>query len=386
MKKRLLSVLLCLLVSHPFTVNAISFEGAVYGEFLMSNVLKQEQWSRYLISDNAEQLNNNLARGVLLSALVEFNDNGTNAGYFFDYSIIYKLDLSLSRTLYEHDSILQSYQFHYSVCDVAAALNITLASIYYRYLERTIIPVQNPLWLIALGSVEYNYPGNDQGLIFSFPVDMEAAAADPNYLLRYCWREVKRIGGDEAVLRRDGSSIGMLQITSGFGLNVDPVIPEEFGIFGSVEGRRTDVWVTLGDGTESGDSIIWHPGVNGDRWSPADNANIIYAVYDAALRRRPLSPYLMTKYEQVIILMWAHNRGMSILHNQSFIERSIALSAYVPRMREFATLHRPSRFTRSNIMMAEVRSIANSATGGDIFPVASLMSYIITEARFAGKW
>mgnify|MGYP005756331637 CR=1 FL=1 len=305
--------------------------------------------------------------------------------YVYDDSIAEKLDLKLYMELEEDTVILEQYSFHNSMSEEEKYLNQSLASIYSRYLKKTNIPLQDPLWLIALGSVEYNYSNNPSGVIFSFPIDLNKASGDPNYLLSYDWTEVQRQEGNSAVLRRDGSSIGIFQITSGYGVNVDPVIPEEFGIIGS-EKQRSDCWLSLGERPDSGDSIIWKPGVNGDRWSPADNANIIYAVYDSFLKQHPLSDKIDSKYEKAILLMWAHNRGVGIMDDEYYIEKTKQLAHYVPELKAFIEALKPVRFSRNSILRQKYESISSSATGGDNYPVMALMSYLITEYRYSGEW
>ncbi len=305
--------------------------------------------------------------------------------YVYDDSIVEKLDLELYTELEESEISLEQYTFHSSVSEDEKYLNQSLASIYNRYLEKTDIPLKNPLWLIAIGSVEYNYSNNSPGVIFSFPVDVNKASTNPNYLLSYDWKEVQSLGGNSAVLRRDGSSIGIFQITSGYGVSVDPVIPEEFGIIGASE-QRSDCWLSLGERPDSGDSIIWKPGVNGDRWSPADNANIIYATYDAFLKKHPLSNKITSDYEKAILFMWAHNRGVGIIDDEYYIEKAKELARYVPELKSFLETVKPVRFTRNSILRQKYESIANAATGGDKYPVMALMSYLITEYRYSGKW
>ncbi len=305
--------------------------------------------------------------------------------YIYDDDIAEKLDLQLYVELEETEVSLDQYAFHSSMSEEEQYLNQPLISIYNRYLEKTDIPLRNSLWLIAIGSVEYNYTNNLPGIIFSFPVDVNVASTNPNYLLSYDWKEVQRLGGNSAVLRRDGSSIGIFQITSGYGVNVDPVIPEEFGIIGAEE-QRSDCWLFLGERPDSGNSIIWKPGVNGDRWSPADNANIIYATYDTFLKKHPLSDKIVSDYEKAILFMWAHNRGIGIINDEYYIEKSKELARYVPELKSFLETLKPVRFTRNSILKQKYEFIADAVTDGDKYPVMALMSYLITEYRYSGKW
>lgn len=286
-----------------------------------------------------------------------------------------------------NDLVIKNYTYHSSMPVLQQNLNNTVASIYDRYIQETVIPLKDPLWLIAIGSVEYSYTSNDSDLIFSFPANMSKAASNPNYLLSYDWREVEDSFGRASVLRRDGSSIGILQITAGFASNVEPVIPADFGRIGAGDTPRTDVWVTLGACTDSGSSIIWKHGIDGDRWSPADNANITYAVFDRTIKNSPtcMDAY-EGKYEQAIILMWGHNRGTGIIGQQSYIDRTKVLATYVPEMIAYIEQEKPSRFIRTTSMSAKVTEIANKATNGDKYPVMALMSYLITEARYSGRW
>lgn len=124
--------------------------------------------------------------------------------YIYDTSVADRLDLSLDTEVVSGALAIGDYSFHSSMGETQKSLNLTLASIYDKYVQETNIPLKDPLWLIAIGSVEYNYSTNDSGLIFSFPVNITKASSDPNYLLAYDWREVQDSFGTSAVLRRDG--------------------------------------------------------------------------------------------------------------------------------------------------------------------------------------
>lgn len=55
-------------------------------------------------------------------------------------------------------------------------------------------------------------------------------------------------------------------------------------------------------------------------------------------------------------------------------------------MVEFINVEKPDRFIRTTSMMNKVTEIANKTTDGDKYPVMALMSYLITEARYEGRW
>lgn len=307
--------------------------------------------------------------------------------YVYDYSIADRLDLADYHEIISNELVLADYTYTPEMLAVAQELNTTLASIYMRYIEKSDLPLKDPLWFIAIGSIEYNYTINDPHLIFSLPADLEAAKNSANYLLEYDWREVQRIGGDSAVLRRDGSSIGLFQLTGGYGVGYSPIIPEDFGIIGNTkEDRRSDCWLTLGDGNNSGAAIVWKPGVDGDRWSPADCANLMCGVYTSYLKNKPFPPELGDKYEQAILLMWSHNRGVGIINNSTYIFRSKALAEAVPELLTFVEEVKPIRFMRTATLMNKVRELADRYTDGEQYPVMALMSYLITECRYSGKW
>lgn len=359
------------------------FSAGIDEKSLLLGLPKSSDTAYSLISGGGEEDRKDVD---LIGGNIIPTENATIINYIYDDTIGDKLDLSLYQQISNGNQTFGNYTMNSTMSDLEKNMNLSLASIYMHYLEKTEIPLKDPLWLIALGSVEYNYSANPYGIIFSFPVDLEMAKKNASYLLVYDWKEVQRQIGNSGVLRRDGSSIGIFQITSGYGANVNLVIPEEFGVLGAENGRRSDCWVTLGAAPDSGDEIIWKNGVNGDRWSPADNANIIYAVYDDFLDRNHLSPDLTTKYEKAILLMWAHNRGVGILNDSYYIQKSKDLALYVDELRTFIESYKPVRFSRSSIMKNKYQAIADNATNGDEYPVMALLSYLITEARYAGKW
>lgn len=207
-------------------------------------------------------------------------------------------------------------------------------------------------------------------------------------MLSYNWRIVQAMLGDNAVIRRTGGAIGPFQLESFFGKGVEPIVPEEFGIIGSEE-QRQDCWVTLGANPGSGTSIIWQQGTYADRWSIADCANQTLAVYDETLRKvdgKCALTELDNRYKQVTMLMWAHNRGTGILGNYQYKEKVEKLcDNYLEELKTLIYNTKPERFTRNGIYMNKVNQICREI-GCDQYPVMSLISYIIVEARYSGMW
>lgn len=342
--------------------------------------------SAFEVEDNALLSVNEFDGSGLMSGDTIVNPfDFTVFDYIYDQSVVQNLDLSPEKDV-GFDTTLD-VKYASNIQTLEQQLNSTMLSIFDKYVSASAIPTKDPLWLMALCAVEYGSHATNDNLIFTLPVNMDKASQDPNYLLTYDWTEVRDSFGLSSVLARDGSSIGPLQLTAGFANNVSAVIPEDFGVIGSVSGTRSDAWVTLGDCKDSGTSIIWKPGVNGDRWSPSDMANITYGVYDYTIKASPtcMDAYI-GKYEQAIILMWGHNRGTGIINRDSYRERTKALATCVEEMREFLYELQPTRFSRTTAMMAKVKDIANRTTDGDQYPVMGLMSYLIMEARYNGLW
>lgn len=314
--------------------------------------------------------------------------NFTVFDYVYDVAVSNALNLSTEVGMFS-DAVSLDLKYAPSVSELEQTLNTQMVSIFNRYVQETSLPIKDPFWLLALCAVELGNFSTSDGLIFTLPVDMHKATQNTQYLLEYNWKDVADSFGLDLVLSRDGSSIGPLQLTGGFANNVNPIIPEEFGVFGATSdaNRRTDAWVTLGACLDTGTSIIWKSGIDGDRWSPADMANITYGVYNTTLKNSPtcLDDY-NGKYEQAIILMWGHNRGTGIINNDSYKSRTKALASCVLELQEFLAEHKPNRFSRTLTLMPKIQEIADRTTDGDLYPVMGLVSYLIMEARFNGQW
>jgi hypothetical protein len=311
-------------------------------------------------------------------------------------SLVDDLDLTPYEVLVENSSsigsetyVASSRNIKYSSAnpEVCNKLNSDVYNIVDRYMSKTsYIPVKDPKWFIALGAVEYGYAYNDPGLVFSWPVRTEDYTED--FMLKYNWKYVNSTFGTSAVTRRSGGAIGPFQQESFYGQGVTPVIPEEFGLIGTDGTHRTDCWIDLGANPAGGTSILWKLGTKADRWSIADSANLCLAVYDTTLRKvngKCALTNLSDRYAQVTLLMWGHNRGTGILGQENYARRAAIIATYVPEIKEYIDAKKPSRFVRDAETMRLVSKIANAA-GSDNYPVMSLISYMITEARYNGEW
>ncbi|MBR1444779.1 MAG: hypothetical protein IJ583_14755 [Firmicutes bacterium] len=317
--------------------------------------------------------------------------------HIFDYrnievinadEILSELDLSSSDEILDFDYVIKEYNYRSDMQEVYKNINNDAISVIDRYMQKTsYIPLKDPLWFFALGAVEYNYYANDPDIICSWPIDVEAYKADPNYMLGYNWKDIQKRLGNAAVVSRTGGAIGPFQMESFYGKNSSPVIPSEFGLIGSSE-QRSDCWVELGACTDSGSSIIWQKGTYADRWNIADAANLCLGVYDETLRRvngKCALTEFNDKYEQAVFLMWAHNRGTGILGDREYKKKVEAICTHIDELKEVIYKLKPNRFTRSENLMAPIKKIANES-GSDNYPVMALASYLIVEARYSGAW
>lgn len=281
------------------------------------------------------------------------------------------------------------YTFRAGMGETYMKLNNDAAAIIYRYMEQAnYIPVKDPLWFLAIGAVEYNYRENDSDIIFSWPVDTFAARTNPDYLLNYNWREVQRIGGNDLVTRRTGGAIGPFQLESFFGAGTEPLIADDFGLFGSANGQpRTDCWLDLGANPGTGTDIIWKQGTYADRWSIADAANQTLAVYNETIRRSGTTELdrLPDRYGKITLLMWAHNRGTGLLGQESARNSVEKILEFKDELETLVKEYRPDRFARQEYFMSRAREISSYADC-DTYPVMALISYIVVENRFAGNW
>lgn len=311
----------------------------------------------------------------------DFNSNQWNTELF---------DISITSPLSALEELQpMSYTYRPGMGETYMKLNDDAVSIINRYMERApYIPVKDPLWFLAIGAVEYNYRENESDIIFSWPVDTFAARNNPEYLLNYNWREVQRIGDNDLVTRRTGGAIGAFQLESFFGANTEPLIPDDFGIIGSVDGQpRTDCWLELGASPGTGTDIIWKQGTYADRWSIADAANQTLAVYNETIKRAGLTELdnLPDKYGKVTLLMWAHNRGTGLLGQASARESVEKILDFKDELELLVWQHQPSRFARQEYFMSKAREISSYA-GCDTYPVMALISYLVVENRYAGHW
>lgn len=279
-----------------------------------------------------------------------------------------------------------SYKYHSSMSKKAQDANTDTLALINHYMEKAAyIPVRDPKWVIALGAIEYNYVSQDPGLIFSWPIDLNTYSND--VLLGYNWQYIRDHYGDDAVYRRTGGAIGPLQCESFFGEGVTPIIPEEFGLIGTNGTARTDCWTYYGSNPGSGTDITWKYGTKADRWSVADATNLTLGVYNETMRRTNYQAeiYNMSKYEQITLLMWGHNAGTGIINQRSRIDIAKEIATHRDEIYEVISRVKPSRFTRSSQLLPTINKIAGEVGCPD-YPVMSLMSYMIVEARYNGEW
>lgn len=325
------------------------------------------------------------------------SDNEINIDdYIFNYDniekidadeILSKLDLSSAEEIAVFDYVVKNYTYRSDMDEVYRKINDDAISVIDRYIQKTeYVPLKDPLWFFALGAVEYNR-SNSEDIICSWPVDVDAYKENPNYMLEYNWKEIQRRFGNSAVVSRTGGAIGPFQLESFFGKGISPVIPEEFGTIGSAE-HRSDCWTELGACTDSGSSIIWQQGTYADRWSIADCANLCLGVYDETLRKvngKCALTELDNKYEQAVLLMWAHNRGTGILGDSNYKEKAEKICTHLDELSETVYRLKPCRFSRSGEIMQTINNIT-ADVGCDAYPVMALASYLIVEARYSGVW
>lgn len=350
---------------------------------LLSNTANETE------SENNKQNNNVLISDTEITLEDIINYNYSNIEELNADEILRKLDLTASSEVYYYDYVIKNYTYRNDMAEVCKKINDDAISVIDRYIQKTkYIPLKDPLWFLAIGAVEYNsgeYGNKD--IICSWPVNIEDYQNNPKYMLGYNWRNVEKYLGTEAVTRRTGGAIGPFQLENFFGKGVSPVIPEEFGIIGSSQ-QRTDCWVDLGSCVASGSSIIWQQGTYADRWNIADSANLCFGVYDTTLKKvggKCALTELESKYEQAVFLMWAHNRGTGILGNNKYKEKVQKICGYIDEIMEIIYKIKPYRFTRR----AEFKDIAEkigAEVNCDVYPIYSLISYLIVEARYTGAW
>ena len=316
--------------------------------------------------------------------------------YMFDFDIddimwdIEHFDISISIPIGSIEGLQpMHYAFRSGMGETYIKLNNDAVAIINRYMEKAdYIPVKDPLWFLAIGAVEYNYRENDSDIIFSWPVDTHAARENPDYLLNYNWREVQRIGGNGLVTRRTGGAIGPFQLESFFGAGTHPLISDDFGLIGSIDGHpRTDCWLELGANPGAGTDIIWKQGTYADRWSIADATNQTLAVYNETIRRTGTTELdnLPDRYGKVTLLMWAHNRGTGLLGRESARKSVEKILEHKDELEQLVLQHRPARFARQGYFMDKAREISSYA-GCDTYPVMALISYMLVEKRYTGLW
>lgn len=279
-----------------------------------------------------------------------------------------------------------SYTYHNGMSAVAKQANTDALAIVNHYMEKCdYIPLKDPKWVIALGSIEFQYVPNDKDLIFAWPVDL--ADYNDKFMLAYNWQYVNNKWGSDVTTARTGGAIGPFQCESFFGEGVPPVIESEFGTIGSPDATRTDCWTVLGTNPQGIGNIAWEYGTRADRWSIADSTNIILGVYNLTMKRTNYTAeiYSMSKYEQATLLMWGHNAGTGIINQRNRIDTSKKIATYRDEIYKVISEVKPARFSRSNDLMATVNKIC-SEVGCPQYPVMSLMSYMITEARYNGEW
>ncbi len=297
-------------------------------------------------------------------------------------SIPYELDIN------SYEEIKYKYKYRKGMEQLYCKANDEVAEIIMRYMDKaSYIPLKNPYWLIAIMAIEFNYRENEKDFIFAFPVDSNAIKSNEDYFWNYNWKEVQRIGGNSLVTRRTGGAIGMLQLESFFAENVNPLISGDFGRVGS-DSLRQDCYIELGDNAGSGSSIHWKHGNHADRWSLADATNITLAVYNETLRRvngKSELNNLDNTYAKAILLMWSHNRGTGLLGQADKRQCVENIMLSFDTLKNLIYKNKPSRFSRQAYLMPTIERIAKES-GCDEYPVMSLASYIITEARYNGEW
>lgn len=388
--------LVILLFSIPVT-NVVGHAGLLSNssplaesEALMSAVPNLDNGRQSILS--AAVTDENEGFGIL-----SYSDSEALQGfdeYDFDFNDIQwdmdVFDIAISSPLSTLEELQpMNYTYRPGMGETYIKLNNDAVSIINRYMEKAqYIPVKDPLWFLSIGAVEYNYRANESDIIFSWPVDTFAARDNPDYLLNYNWREVQRIGGDDLVTRRTGGAIGPFQLESFFGANTDPLIRDEFGLIGSVDGQpRTDCWLELGANPGTGTDIIWKQGTYADRWSIADATNQTLAVYNETIRRSGSTELdnLPDRYGKATMLMWAHNRGTGLLGWKSARESVEKILEFKDELEALVWQYQPSRFARQEYFMSKAREISDYA-GCDTYPVMALISYLIVENRYAGHW
>ena len=282
------------------------------------------------------------------------------------------------------DSTPYDYKYSNNMGGFYKASNDAVARIINHYLSKAShIPLKNPYWLLAIMAVEYNYTSIHKDFLFTFPVDEDSIKNDKDYFLKYNWKEAERITDSATILKRTGGAIGPFQCESFYGSNSNGIIPEELGTIGfEGPGNRQDCSMELQD---SGQNFRWVKASKADRWSLCDSLNIIVDIYDKSILNKG---YLIQKdnsYAQAVYMMWAHNRGMSILNK---LDYSIKVDKIIEHLNDLKTLiydKKPNRFSRQSYLMPLINQIANYAES-DTYPVMCLASYIIVEARMTGEW
>ena len=301
---------------------------------------------------------------------------------------ISKLDLTprveMTETPVYSDDLIVKYAN--GVSATAQAANTDALSIINHYMEKCdYIPLKDPKWVLALGSIEYAYYPNRSDIIFSWPIDINTYKSGD--MLSYDYNYVKQHWGTEALYHRTGGAIGPFQCESFFGEGVSPVIPEEFGLIGTDGSTRKDCWIEVGSNPPGGTDITWKAGTHADRWSIADASNQILGVYNETMRRtnHQAEIYNMSKYEQAVLLMWGHNYGTGIINQQSRIDTSKEIAKYRDEIYQVISRMKPDRFSRQAELMTVVDRICDEV-GCPQYPVMGLVSYMIVEARYNGEW
>lgn len=368
MKKRIPTTLLTVIIVLNFTTGFTNTYEDGYQEYgNLRNSLSSKQLYSY--EERSEKvLNSSDTHGVLDSIDIEEVKKSINI-----YPYVHKATSSTISSTIETPNI--------DTTTIVGKINKDVYDLTNKYMQATkYIPVKDPLWFMAIGMVEYNHAENHPDLLVAFPIKLEDYTE--TFIENYSYKYVVDNWGLDYATRRTGGAIGPYQLESFYASNVDGVIPEDLG-------KRTDIWLEYGSNPTPhyGTDISWAKGYEADRWSIADATNLSLDVYDTTLKRvngKCALTELEDRYAQVTLLTWAHNRGTGILGNKEYARKASIIASHKDDIINLVKQVKPDRFTRSNNLMPLAREIADEA-GSDLYPVMSLMSYIILELKVKGE-
>lgn len=248
------------------------------------------------------------------------------------------------------------------------------------------IPVDTPLWLLAVINVEMSGLWDEKGLYLNIPIDLGKASEE--YMWAYDWHDAEDLLGNK-VYHRSGGAIGPMQIESFYGKGISPIIPSEFGTVGLTDGSfRSDVWLEYGINPGGKGNIQWELGLVADRWSLADSLNITVGHTNTALARLPNDAAfysLNEPYEMETLMMWSHNRGTQLLSSDKYIEMTRKIVDKIDVLDAAVVLYKDERYDRQRHYDKAIQEVCEYS-GADSYPVMSLVSYLILEHRYSGEW